>query len=157
MRVNDVVAGLVLLAAAALMFVLTLQFPPFPGQKYGPSLFPRLLAGGIALCSLVLILRGIRNTHKVDAWLSWPSWMSDRTSRLSFLLVPGMIVFYILLSEPVGFIPVACVLLAVMFLWFGVKAHVAVPTALIATWVIHYFFANMMRVPLPRGILTNIL
>ncbi len=36
----------------------TFTFPPFPGQKYGPSLFPRILGGGLVICGLLLMARG---------------------------------------------------------------------------------------------------
>ena len=34
---------------------------------------------------------------------------------------------------------------------------VVILVAAIATWIIHWFFATLMRVPLPRGLLTAIL
>jgi len=47
--------------------------------------------------------------------------------------------------------------LLAMFLWFGVKPLNAVIIAVIATFVIHWFFASLLRVPLPRGLLDTIL
>ena len=57
MRTNDALSGLVLIVLASLMIFLTLGFPAFPGQKYGPSLFPRILGTGIIICGLLLVLQ----------------------------------------------------------------------------------------------------
>jgi putative tricarboxylic transport membrane protein len=61
------------------------------------------------------------------------------------------------LAEWIGFIPVAFALLMGLFLWFGVRPHNAVIIAALFTAVTFWFFANMLRVPLPRGWLTGIL
>ena len=50
MRANDAVNGAILILFAAIMIALTASFPAFPGQKYGPSLFPRLLGAGLIIC-----------------------------------------------------------------------------------------------------------
>lgn len=157
MRVNDIVAGLVLIAIAAFVLVLTLSFPPFPGQKYGPSLFPRILASATILCSLMLIVQGLRARRGGEGWISLAPWMRDGTSLLSFLIIPLAILAYILLSDLIGFHIVAFSILAFLFFWFGVQPLNALLISAIATWTIHFFFANLMRVPLPRGILNNIL
>lgn len=157
MRVNDFISGLALIAAAALMFALTLTFPPFPGQKYGPSLFPRILASAIILCGLILVWRGIGARRGGERWIAFAGWTRDPWRLVSFLLVIGLTFAYVLVSEWIGFLPVAFVLLAALFLWFRTRPWVALTVAAAATWVIHYFFASLMRVPLPRGLLTNIL
>lgn len=155
MRVNDIVAGIVLIAIAVFMFVLTLSFPPFPGQKYGPSLFPRILASGIVFCSLILIVRGLRARRNGSAMIALAPWMRDGTALVSFLAVPAAIVAYILLSDFLGFYIISFAILTLLFFWFGVRALNAVLIAAIATGTIHFFFANLMRVPLPRGLLNN--
>jgi putative tricarboxylic transport membrane protein len=157
MRANDILTGLVLIAVASLMIVLTLGFPPFPGQRYGPSLFPRILGAGLLLCGVLLVARGIAERRAGPPWIVFAPWTTDPARLVSFLLVIGLTLLYILVAETIGFLPVAFLILCGLFLWFKVRPVVAVPVALIAVWVIHWFFATVMRVPLPRGILTNIL
>ena len=50
MRANDAICGIVLIFLAAVMIALAATLPEFPGQKYGPALFPRVLASGLVLC-----------------------------------------------------------------------------------------------------------
>jgi putative tricarboxylic transport membrane protein len=157
MRTNDTISGIVLIALGALMIYLTLGFPDFPGQKYGPSLFPRILASGLILCGVILAIRGL-SAHSAGApWVTFADWTREPRRLASFLMLPALVILYILVSEPIGFLPVAFAMLLFLFLWFRTRPLVAVVVAAAATWIVHWFFASMMRVPLPRGLLTNIL
>ena len=155
MRTNDALSGLVLIVLASLMIFLTLGFPAFPGQKYGPSLFPRILGTGIIICGLLLVLQGMMARRSGESWVTFASWVREPWRVVSFLLIPALVIFYILFSETIGFLPVAFVLLAVLFLWFRVRPVAVVPVALISVFVINYFFGHLMRVPLPRGFLNH--
>lgn len=157
MRANDALSGVLLIVLAAAMIALTIEFPAFPGQRYGPALFPRVLGAGLILCGAILVWRGLVARRGGERWVVWPDWTRDPARVLSFALVLGAILLYILASERVGFILVALVVLAALFLWFGVRWIVALPVALAATLAIHWFFASAMRVPLPRGWLDAIL
>ncbi len=154
MRLNDALLGAILLGFAGWIWWLTSFFPAFPGQDYGPNLFPRILAAGIGLCALVLVLRGLRNRAPL---LVVEGWVVQPVRLISFLLIPLAAVFYLLVSDPLGFIPTAFLLLLGLFLWFKAKPLVALPVAAGMTLLVHWFFAGMMRVPLPRGILDSVL
>ena len=66
MRANDALSGLVLILLSLAMIALTLSFPAFPGQKYGPALFPRILGTGLIVCGAILIWNGI-NSRKAGS------------------------------------------------------------------------------------------
>lgn len=154
MRLNDALLGAILLGFAGWVWWLTSFFPSFPGQDYGPNLFPRILAIGIATCALLLGVRGLRQRGKLVAF---DGWTREPARLLSFLAIPGAVLFYLLLSERLGFIPTAFLLLAALSLWFRARPVVALPVAAGMTLLIHWFFAGMMRVPLPRGLLDSVL
>jgi putative tricarboxylic transport membrane protein len=103
MRFNDAVVGTAFLLIAGAMIAMTFTFPPFPGQKYGPSLFPRIIGGGIILFSLLLMLRewraGGRPLLVLDGWARSPRRLA------SFALMLAAMLFYLVASEPLGFIP----------------------------------------------------
>lgn len=158
MRFNDAIVGAVFMLLAGVMIAITFTFPPFPGQKYGPSLFPRILAGGIILCSAFLILRGWKaRRDSGDPWLELAGWIREPRRVASFALMLAAMVFYLLASDPLGFIPTAFLIQLVLFLWFGVRPVTAVLVAVGMTIAVQYFFGNLMRVPLPRGILDSVL
>jgi putative tricarboxylic transport membrane protein len=154
MRVNDALLGAVLLGLAGWIWWLTTFFPAFPGQDYGPNLFPRILASGVAICAALLVLRGLRARGRLlvlDDWVFRPARLA------SFLSIPGAALAYILLSDPLGFIPTSFLLLLALSLWFRARPLVALPVAAGMTLLVHWFFAGLMRVPLPRGVLDSVL
>ena len=157
MRTNDAISGLILIAASLFMIYLTLDFPDFPGQKYGPALFPRILGAALILCGGILIVRGLSARRVGGPWVELADWTRDPRRLASFVMLPVLVLVYILISDQIGFIPLAFGILLLLFLWFGTRVVLAVPIAAIATWVMYWFFAEMLRVPLPRGILNNIL
>ena len=157
MRTKDAQYGRVLFILAAAMIAMTTTFPAFPGQKYGPDLFPRILGTGIIVCGATLVWRGIAARRAGEPWVAFEPWVRDPWRATSFVLVLVMLAVYIVAAETIGFIPIAVVFLLGLFLWLGVRPIPAVIIASAMTFAMFYFFALVLRVPLPRGLLTNFL
>ena len=157
MRANDAVSGLFLILLSAAMLVMAMSFPEFPGQKYGPALFPRIMASGMIVCGALLIRKGLASRSAGTPWVDIAPWVYEPWRLGSFVLMLALLLIYILVSETVGFIPMALVFLGALFLWLGVRPLTAVITAIVATLAIHWFFSTLLRVPLPRGWLNSIL
>ena len=158
MRVNDAILGLGLILLSAWVIGLTAAFPSFPGQDYGPNLFPRVIASGVILCGAGLIWRGIAARRaRGEPWVEFAPWMRDGRGVASFLAMLGAMGFYLLASDWLGFILTAVALLLALFLWFGVRPLLALPVALGMALLVHWFFGTLMRVPLPRGLLDPVL
>lgn len=157
MRANDAINGLILILLSVAMFAMTATFPAFPGQPYGPSLFPRVLATLLVICGALLMWRGLAARRAGARWVEMAPWTRDPWRVGSFFLMIVSLIAYILFAETIGFIPTAFVMLLALFLWFGVRPVVAIVTAIVATLLIHWFFATLLRVPLPRGLLDRIL
>jgi putative tricarboxylic transport membrane protein len=156
MRTNDAISGAILIALALVMITLTATFPPFPGQKYGPSLFPRLLGAGMILCGALLIVRGLKTRRGGEALVMAPQWLAEPWRLVSFLLVPGVTLLSILAWDKIGFVPITLASLLAMFFWFRVRPATAVFGAIVATVLLQLFFGKLMRVPLPLGWLLNL-
>jgi putative tricarboxylic transport membrane protein len=159
LRLNDAILGLALILLAAWVIYLTAAFPAFPGQDYGPSLFPRVIATGVILCGAGLVWRGLaaRRAGGGAPWVELAPWVRQGRSVVSFLAMLAAMGFYLVASDPLGFIPTAVVLLLGLFMWFGVRVITAVPVAIGMTLLVHWFFSSLMRVPLPRGVLDPVL
>ncbi|KPF67538.1 hypothetical protein IP69_12515 [Bosea sp. AAP35] len=155
MRFNDAIFGTAFLVLAIVMIAITFSFPAFPGQNYGPNLFPRIIGGGIVGCSLLLMLREWRGGGR--PWLVLEDWARRPARLASFALMLAAMVFYLVASEPLGFIPTAFLIQFGLFLWFGVRPLTALIVAIVMTAAVQYFFGSVMRVPLPRGILDSVL
>ena len=113
-KLNDAVWGAMLLLLAAAVLVHVQAFGTIPGQKYGPAIFPGLVACGIAICAALLIFNGLkaRTEHGVrEPWVTLAPWTRSRRHVLAFALTIGVNVFYILVVDKLGFIPTGIIYL----------------------------------------------
>jgi putative tricarboxylic transport membrane protein len=151
MRFNDALIGAVLLLLAAVVFWLTRDFPQMPGQHYGPALFPRLIAGGLAICGAVLVVSGLRQLRQ-HPWLDFDEWTRAPGHLLDVALMLLGILAYILLSDLLGFLLTSTGLLTLWMTRFrGGKWASSLAVAVVASLVIDYAFRKILLVPLPLG------
>jgi len=151
-RVNEAVIGALLLALAAAVFSITASFPRIPGQPFGPDLFPRVIAGGLAVAGVLLALRGLLSRPRLPFATPAPWARSPRAAGAVLLTVAAM-VFYILAADTLGFVIAAFVLLLALMLYLRVRPLTALLASAATTLVVEYTFGGMMRIPLPRGLL----
>lgn len=148
MRVHDSLMGAVLLLLSLAVLWHIQSFPPAAGQQFGPALFPGLIAGGLALASLLLAWQGWRTGGPL---LARNAGMRSPRHLLAFATVLGGMVFYILAVDALGFLICAFAVLLATQAALGVRPTMAVGVALVATLVIHTCFYKLLRVPLPWG------
>lgn len=152
MKFNDAVSGAVLLALAIAILVNVSSYPSVPGQNIGPNVFPALLAVLLAICSVLLIRKGLAES-KHEAWTEIGEWMRSDHHLRNFTITIGSLMFYIFASEPLGFLICGTVILSLMFWALAVRRTLILPLAVLITLVIHTVFYKGLRVPLPWGIL----
>ena len=152
MKFNDAVFGAVLLLLGIVVLVHVPSFPPIPGQKYGPGIFPGLVAAVLVACAMLLIVSGLKHRAS-EPWFATGAWTGSRRHILAFVVTIVGTAAYVLLADSVGFLIVAPILLFVLFICYGVKRNVAIVTAIVATLVIHFAFYKLLRVPLPWGVI----
>ena len=152
MKFNDAVSGAALLALAIAILVNVSGFPAIPGQSIGPGVFPGLLAVLLAICAVLLILKGLAATRH-EAWIESGDWMKSAVHLRNFIITIGCLVFYILASEVIGFLLCGVIILSSMFWALAVRRGLIVPLAVLITLVIHSVFYKGLRVPLPWGVL----
>ncbi|MBP0599260.1 tripartite tricarboxylate transporter TctB family protein [Herbaspirillum sp. LeCh32-8] len=172
MKINDALSGALVALFAIAIWIASDRLPAM-GQDIGPNVFPQALACGFMICAVLLVVRGLRGLRKTSAahastiaavgdneqdahWFTVPQWMGDRHAVFAFLLIPASLLFYIWVSEPLGFLPTAFILLLVLFLTFRTRMMTAVPVALLSALGIHYIFYKLLKVPLPWGVLNSV-
>ncbi len=155
MKINDTLSGLALLALSLLILYTVSSYPVIPGQNIGPAAFPGLLASLLALCSVLLIVKGLK-AKKHEDWVVIGGWVKSWFHLRNFLVTVGCLFFYIYLSDYLGFIICGTLLLAVMFAALDGRTKAILPLAFIVTRVIHFIFYKGLRVPLPWGLLMPI-
>ncbi len=154
MKLNDAIFGLLLLVLGATVLGLVQSFPKIPGQQVGPALFPGLIATGLCVGGLLLLVRGWRDRVTVP-WFALEDWVRSPRHLAGFLVLVGSVVFYMLLSQRLGFLVCSALILTTLFYTLRVPLARSVIVALVATLVIHFAFYKLLRVPLPWGVLAN--
>ena len=157
MRINDAVFGAVLLLFAAAMIWHTRTFPEMPGQDYGPALFPVLIGIGFAVTGLILVVTGLRQRRTVP-WFAGGDWLRSGRQLGGVLAVVLGLLFYILFSNWLGFVPTAVLLLTAWLVTFrGGHWVSSIALALAVTLVVNYAFTRYLLEPLPLGLLQPLL
>ena len=154
MKINDAIFGALFALVGAVVLVHVQGFPTIPGQKYGPGLFPGCIAAGFVICGVLLIASGLRE-RAVQPWFQAGEWMRSRPQVVAVLAVVAGVAAYILLSNTIGFLILAPLLLFVWMIALGVRWTTALAASVVATLVIWYAFYKLLRVPLPWGLLVN--
>jgi len=153
MRLNDAITGAALLLFAAALAAWSQSFPAIPGQQYGAAVFPTLVAAGLASCGILLVASGLRTAGPIIAWADWAR---ERHGLRNVLVTIGAILFYILASDRLGFMPTMAPILLVLFRLLKVGWLLSVALAIVVTLAVQYIFGSLLYVPLPWGILSPI-
>lgn len=155
MKLNDAIFGLLLMALGITVLAVVQGFPKMPGQPVGPALFPGLIAVGLCVGGLILLVRGWGQRRSVP-WLVVADWVRSPRHLLGFAVLVASVVFYMLVSTPLGFLPTSVVILTVLFYVLKVPLGRSVLTAVIVSLLIHFAFYKLLRVPLPWGVLQGV-
>jgi putative tricarboxylic transport membrane protein len=152
MRINDAVFGVILIVFAIAEIAYTRTFPSLHGQAYGPDLFPIMIGVGFLITGAMLTIQGLAQ-RAGQALLDVGPWADDRRNVVSFALVLLSLLFYIVASDWLGFIPTAFIIMLVLLKSLGSSLIAAVVIAALATLGIQALFARVLLVPLPWGLL----
>lgn len=152
MRFNDSVFGLILIAFAIAEIAYSRTFPRLHGQDYGPDLFPIIIGAGLILFGGILIARGWAQ-RATQPMMVVGDWAQDRSNVVNVMILIGCIVFYIVFSTWLGFIPSALLIQVMLLVRLGSSLVTSLIIAAISTMVIHTLFAKFLLVPLPWGLL----
>lgn len=160
MRLPDYVTGLFLAGLGSLTYYGGSLLPPVPGQQVGPNVFPMVIGAGLAICGVMIALnvgRNFEDEAEADlAAIEGGAAAPEETRplyRLRVLLPPGLLLFYVLAVERIGFIATAAVVIFISSLALGARLKLAVPLALLAPIGVHLVFYKLLRVPLPAGLI----
>lgn len=152
MRLNDALIGVALLAFALVAGLATRDFPQIPGQRYGAALFPLIISVGLGLCGVLLVVSGLRQ-RATRPWLDLDAHARMPGRLFNVVLVLAALVFYIVASEPLGFIPTAFLITATLLVRLRGRWISSLVIAAAATLVVHQVFNGWLLVPLPWGVL----
>jgi putative tricarboxylic transport membrane protein len=150
-QLSDRVTGGVLVVLGGLAAWSGSRLPAVPGQDVGPAAFPMLIGTGLVICGALIAL-GIGRSFEVPEEAEGAP-ATSRFHGLRVLIPPALLLFYVLASEPLGFLLTGAVMVLVGALALGARMRLAVPMAVLAPLFVHLAFYKLLRVPLPDGIL----
>lgn len=151
MKINDTVVGAGFVAAGALIIAGTLNYPSLDGGHPGPSLFPRLLGGVMAVFGGLVAVEGLRTRDATEdvAWLR----LYRNSAFINAVFVLGAVVTYIVMVGRIGFLLMGTLILSVLMWRLRVRPFTALVVAIIFSNCVYFLFAKILRVPLPGGLL----
>jgi putative tricarboxylic transport membrane protein len=161
MQLSDRTTGLFLVALGAVTAYAGSRLPPVPGQQIGPNVFPMVIGVGLVLCGALIAL-GIGHHFEEEAEADLTAHSDEAGAPapaawwwrgLMTLVPPGLLVFYVLAVDRLGFLATAATLVLVAALALGARVRLAVPLALVAPVFVHLVFSKLLRVPLPEGLI----
>lgn len=154
MRINPLLLGGLMALTGAITSWTSRNFPTMPGQDYGAGTFPMLIGMMLAVLGTLLALRGVRQREPMFAWHG-----AAPVARVWLCLgaVCASVAIYALLTPILGFPVVVPVIIALLIAWLSQGRWVlALLTALIATLLVWLIFSELLHVPLPLGVLEEV-
>lgn len=160
MQLSDRVTGAFLVALGGAAAYGGSLLPPVPGQQVGPNVFPMVIGFGLMLCGVLIALGvGHRFEEEAEADPATPAAAPEDARIMGWgrsllaLLPPGLLFFYVLAVDRLGFALTAATMVLATALALGARLRLAIPLAILAPILVHLVFYKLLRVPLPPGLL----
>jgi putative tricarboxylic transport membrane protein len=159
MQLSDRVTGLFLVALGGLAAYGGSRLPPVPGQQVGPNVFPMVVGAGLVVCGTLIAL-GIGRQFEEGAQAKLAAQSPDVEAPASAwwrglmaLVPPGLLLFYVLVADRLGFLLTAAIIVFITATALGARLRLALPLAIGAPLFVHLVFSKLLRVPLPFGLI----
>ena len=149
MRVSNTAIGAGTIAFGIWVILYARNFPKLEKGYPGPSLFPIVLAVLFIFAGIVLIFQGIREREKP---FKFDISELSRVHLVNIALILAAILFYIFISDFLGFQFTSVVILVAMMKRLRVSFIWSVVMACGITFFIYVLFEKILLVPLPWGL-----
>lgn len=154
MQISDRISGGFLVGLGALAAYGGSLLPPVPGQPVGPNIFPIVIGVGLVVCGLLIAMR-IGHDFEADEGIEPTADGSTVQSRsMWWILVPPiLLLFYVFAVEWLGFVLTSAIIAFITSVSLRGSIKLAIAMAIATPICVHLVFANLLRVPLPAGLL----
>lgn len=153
MKVSDIIMGPVIAMIGLITLIAaSMQPKPFFGTGYGGGLFPSIIGCGLVAAGSVLALngwrqRGLQPLVVMGNWVRSPRHVANAATAL------GMILFYVLFSNYLGYMIAGFLVIFITLLQFTHAPLKSLAVAAVTTLVVKFGFQDLLLVPLPWGLL----
>lgn len=126
------------------------EFARLDEGPFEPMDFPRLLFVALAVLLAAALFQGRSEERLPGMPAEGPA---SRRGLLYFATLPLSVTAYVLLAETLGFVLTAGGILLLLLVALGTRLATSLLVTLVLVPLIYELFANLLRVPLPRGLL----
>lgn len=140
---RDYATGAALIALGAAMAIGASGFPNLGGMRFGPDLFPTIVAAGLALSGAGVLLEAWRGTA--------PEESGGGGALAPFLGLIALVALFALSLDWLGFLIAACLAFLAAGRIFGGSWRLCFALAIAGPFILHFVFYSIMRVALPWG------
>lgn len=159
MKLSDRITGLFFVGLGGIAAYAGSKLPPVPGQEIGPSVFPMVVGGAMALCG-AMIAFGIGHAFEEEAeadlaavGMAEPEPVRSSVYHLRLLAPPALLVFYVVAVDKLGFFVTTGAMVFALSTLLGGRLRLAIPLTLLAPIGMALIFGKLLRVPLPDGLI----
>lgn len=133
---------MIVVALGYILSASTIQVPLFP-DPMGPKTFPYLIAGGVILCSVLMILRP-------DPEADWP----PRQAILTIAIAAVVMIAYAYSLKPLGFLVPTAIAAGILSYQLSPRPMIAASTGLALSAGLFALFKFALKLglqPFPKG------
>lgn len=154
MRKANIVFSILGMLLCAYIWISSASFPRDAIMIIGPEFFPRVMATGMGIASIVLLIHTLWIGHAGEAK---PIHFNDPGIRRTIILFMAAVLYAVLL-EPLGFIITTILFMMFMMYMLKFRSYGLMFLASLATVCLVIFaFQIMLQIQLPPGILDGML
>ncbi len=144
----ELIISLIIFLSGGFIFGYAFTFPRMEGTNYpGPGFFPKVVGFGLMVLSFVFIVKNI----KKRAWPRVPRFKEIKYELINVLAIIASVLFYIYVSEYLGFLVTVSIILVSLMLLLKVPWKKSFILGIGATVITYLLFNRLLSVPLPGG------
>ena len=153
MKKLHIAFSVIMIGLAIFFFFYADTFRTLPGQTdIGPRAFPKVICVLLVICVIIMLVQELRKKEDEKPELFSVKWLIGVVTAFGFYFV----------LPHLGFVFSAMIAIIIMEILllnepFKQAARVAIPVAIIVPVVIQLVFGQLLKVPLPAGILSGLL
>jgi putative tricarboxylic transport membrane protein len=145
-RTMDIISGIFLAAAGAVVILAALDIQSSFGERLPPRTLPMVLGTSTVITGALLSIRAYLYRGE-DLGVQWP----DREGWWRLVVTFVTLVIYLLLIEPLGAAVASLVFCATLIWYLDRKVIRSLCVGVVVAVVIHVVFVNILQLPLPTG------
>ncbi len=147
-RSGDLAAGVFLALLGLVTLIAATDVAEGAGGRLHPRTFPMIVGALLLLGGGILSIRSLAFKSGADKAIDWP----DATGRQNWVVALAMMVAYVGLSKPLGFLLTTFLFVATFIRLFGKYTwSAAVGCALGAVGFVYFLFVRLLDLTLPKG------